>query len=180
VQKQYVLAAFYRMTWMHVHGRDFYPYCHFANLFLKRRLPFTEEGIIFTLRFATAGVMAPSYVNFTGFLKSVEAYIKKEGLSPALAEALQVFLDAEQKAEPDKDRDKIRLAAQAIFVNAGGVIQVATEILKVRDANSFVEGRLMAMREMLDAILVEARARNTGPESVADEIVERRLFEQAA
>ena len=72
------------------------------------------------------------------------------------------------------------LLAPDYVVNAGGVIQVATEILKVRDACSFVEGRLMAMREMLDAILVEARARNTGPEAVADEIVERRLFEQAA
>jgi len=82
------------------------------------------------------------------------------------------------------DGDALRacgiLLAPDYVVNAGGVIQVATEILRIRDANSFVICRLKAMRELLDAILAESGARNAGPETVADEIVERRFRDQAA
>ena len=83
---------------------------------------------------------------------------------------------------PDGDTLRARgiLLAPDYVANAGGVIQVATEILKIRDANSFVDERLKAMREILDAILAEASARDVGPETVADEFVERRFHEKAA
>ena len=83
-------------------------------------------------------------------------------------------------ADGDVLRARGVILAPDYVVNAGGVIQVATEILKIHDAKSFVNGRLKAMRELLDAILTESADRDVGPETVADEFVEQRFRDRAA
>jgi leucine dehydrogenase len=62
--------------------------------------------------------------------------------------------------------------------NGGGIVNVATEILGIRDRRAFVSDRLSALEEMTDRILTRAEAENTGPHRVADEVVAARLVRQ--
>ncbi|MBF9030200.1 amino acid dehydrogenase [Rhodobacterales bacterium HKCCE3408] len=67
------------------------------------------------------------------------------------------------------------LYAPDYVVNAGGIINVATEILRIADRRAFVSEKLATLDATLDAILSEAARRGTGPETVADAIVAERI-----
>lgn len=79
------------------------------------------------------------------------------------------------------DKDGARLAARGILyapdyiVNAGGIINVATEILGIRDAAPFVEAKLAAIDATLAAIFTEALRTGETPADVADRMVAPRL-----
>ncbi|MEM9318987.1 MAG: Glu/Leu/Phe/Val dehydrogenase dimerization domain-containing protein [Pseudomonadota bacterium] len=83
-----------------------------------------------------------------------------------------------QLATPE---DGARLAARGILyapdyiVNAGGIINVATEILRLRDADGFVEAKLAALDATLDQIFGEAKRLGKTPDAVADAIVASRF-----
>jgi leucine dehydrogenase len=74
------------------------------------------------------------------------------------------------------DDDGDALAARGILyapdyvVNAGGIVNVATEILRIIDRARFVDDKLAALGASLDAILDEAAATGTGPHRVADRV----------
>ncbi|WP_127900111.1 Glu/Leu/Phe/Val family dehydrogenase [Solirhodobacter olei] len=72
------------------------------------------------------------------------------------------------------------LYAPDFVANAGGIINVATEILKVRDRDRFVAKGLAAAEETLDRIFTRAAEAGVSPNEVAEEIVAHRIAEKAA
>lgn len=84
------------------------------------------------------------------------------------------------------DADGARLHARGILyapdyvVNAGGIINVATEILEISDRAGFVDEKLAALDDTLNRILTRAAKRDCSPNDVAGEIVEELLAPRAA
>lgn len=72
------------------------------------------------------------------------------------------------------------LYAPDYVANAGGIINVATEILQIRDRERFVTEKLAEAEATLDAILSKAVARGLSPNRVADETVLARMDRAAA
>ncbi len=72
------------------------------------------------------------------------------------------------------------LYAPDYVANAGGIINVATEILQIRDRAAFVDEKLAAAEATLDAILGRAVARNISPNRLADDIVLAKMERPAA
>lgn len=72
------------------------------------------------------------------------------------------------------------LYAPDYVVNAGGIINVATEILEISDREFFVKEKLAALDKTLDRILIRAAQRNCSPNNVASEIVDELLSPRAA
>lgn len=83
-----------------------------------------------------------------------------------------------QLATPE---DGARLAARGILyapdyvVNGGGIINVATEILRISERAAFVEEKLTELNVSLDAILSQATRQGRSPADVADELIAPRL-----
>ncbi|WP_430450274.1 Glu/Leu/Phe/Val family dehydrogenase [Rhodophyticola sp.] len=67
------------------------------------------------------------------------------------------------------------LYAPDYVANAGGIINVATEILRIRDRQGFVSDKLAALDETLEAIFKRATERGVGPDRVADETVAAKM-----
>jgi leucine dehydrogenase len=82
--------------------------------------------------------------------------------------------------------DGARLHARGILyapdfvANAGGVINVAAEILRIEDRARWVGGKLAASAATLDAILTRARAADVSPNDIAEATVEAALGLDAA
>ncbi|MEM6609330.1 MAG: Glu/Leu/Phe/Val dehydrogenase dimerization domain-containing protein [Pseudomonadota bacterium] len=67
------------------------------------------------------------------------------------------------------------LYAPDYIVNAGGIINVATEVLRIRARTAFVEEKLAALDATLDAILTEAGDSGRAPARLADAWVAARI-----
>ncbi len=104
--------------------------------------------------------------------------ILNEGTIPRLRVRAICGSANNQLATPE---DGARLVARGILyapdyvVNAGGIINAATEILRIRDRAPFTETRLAAISEFLDRAYARARADGIGPEVIADRLVEEKL-----
>ena len=72
------------------------------------------------------------------------------------------------------------LYAPDFVANGGGIINVATEILRISDQAAFVEEKLEALDLTMQAILSQARAENTCPDSVAVTTVQAKMARRAA
>ncbi|KAJ56150.1 amino acid dehydrogenase [Actibacterium mucosum KCTC 23349] len=72
------------------------------------------------------------------------------------------------------------LYAPDYVANAGGIINVATEILRIADRPAFVAEKLSAAEATLDAVLTQARAQNRSPADVADQTVATQMAARAA
>lgn len=72
------------------------------------------------------------------------------------------------------------LYAPDYVANAGGIINVASEILKVTDRAGFVSEKLAEAEATLDAILARSAARGLSPNRLADETVLARMDQAAA
>ena len=72
------------------------------------------------------------------------------------------------------------LYAPDYVVNAGGIINVAPEILRIEDRARFVIEKLAEAEATLDAILTRAAAKGLAPHCVADETVLARMDRAAA
>lgn len=72
------------------------------------------------------------------------------------------------------------LYAPDYVANAGGIVNVATEILKIRDRDGFVADKLAEAEATLDAILAQSTARGLAPHKVADDIVLSRMQQHTA
>ena len=84
------------------------------------------------------------------------------------------------QADADRLLERGILYAPDYLANGGGIINVATEILQVRDPAPWVAQKLDALRSALDAILTSAAATGTSPHHVADGIVEPKFTPKAA
>ncbi len=84
------------------------------------------------------------------------------------------------------DQDAGRLHARDILyapdfvANGGGIINVATEVEKIRDRSSFVAAKLQALDETLKNMLNQASKRDVSPADVAIATVEEQMASQAA
>jgi leucine dehydrogenase len=67
------------------------------------------------------------------------------------------------------------LYAPDYVANAGGIVNVAAEILQIEDRMSFVSARLAAMEAMMARILDTAARTGVGPHRIADKLVAERL-----
>lgn len=67
------------------------------------------------------------------------------------------------------------LYAPDYVTNAGGIINVATEILRIEDRQGFVSEKLTALDATLEAIFIRAADRAVGPDRVADETVASKM-----
>lgn len=72
------------------------------------------------------------------------------------------------------------LYAPDYVANAGGIINVATEILRISDRARFVAEKLAQAEATLDAIFTEATARGLPPHKLADETVLTKMQSIAA
>lgn len=72
------------------------------------------------------------------------------------------------------------LYAPDYVANAGGIVNAATEILRIEDRESFVADKLAAIDATLESIFAEAARRNVSPAAVADETVAARLHRPEA
>ena len=73
--------------------------------------------------------------------------------------------------------DRGILYAPDYVVNAGGIVNVATEILKVSDRRHFVSAKLGALQQSLSAIYQRAETLGVGTHKVADAIAAERLVQ---
>ncbi|KIC37700.1 amino acid dehydrogenase [Ruegeria sp. ANG-R] len=72
------------------------------------------------------------------------------------------------------------LYAPDFVANGGGIVNVATEILRVAEREVWVAGRLQALEQTMDRILASAKAEAVSPHEVAESIVHEMLSLQAA
>lgn len=72
------------------------------------------------------------------------------------------------------------LFAPDYVINCGGVINVAAEILRIRDREQWLEDKLGAMGDFLSDVLSRATRTGLPPANVADRIVEETLLPHAA
>lgn len=72
------------------------------------------------------------------------------------------------------------LYAPDFVANGGGIINVATEILKISDRAGFVDEKLIALDMTMQAILRQAKAENTCPDAVAIATVQAKMARLAA
>jgi len=72
------------------------------------------------------------------------------------------------------------LYAPDFVANGGGIINVATEILKISDRADFVDEKLVALDMTMQAILRQAKAENTCPDAVAIATVQAKMARLAA
>ncbi|MBS9717129.1 Leu/Phe/Val dehydrogenase [Pseudohalocynthiibacter aestuariivivens] len=72
------------------------------------------------------------------------------------------------------------LYAPDFVANGGGIINVATEILKIRKSQEWVAEKLDALDATMDAILTQARVENTSPNAVAIITVAAKMARAAA
>jgi len=82
--------------------------------------------------------------------------------------------------------DGARLHARGILyapdfvANGGGIINVATEILRIQDRAAFVADKLASLNATLDSILARAIRSDMSPNDVAEQIVDEMLRPDAA
>ncbi|MFW8636230.1 Glu/Leu/Phe/Val family dehydrogenase [Cribrihabitans pelagius] len=72
------------------------------------------------------------------------------------------------------------LYAPDFVANGGGIINVATEILKIADQKGFVADKLAALDATMGAILRQAKAENVSPDAVAINTVRAKMADKAA
>ncbi|MCP5085325.1 MAG: Glu/Leu/Phe/Val dehydrogenase [Rhodobacteraceae bacterium] len=72
------------------------------------------------------------------------------------------------------------LYAPDYVANGGGIINVATEILQIKDGPAWRDSKLEALKATMEAILTRAVATNRSPHRVADEIVAPKISPRAA
>ncbi|WP_299662949.1 Glu/Leu/Phe/Val dehydrogenase dimerization domain-containing protein [uncultured Ruegeria sp.] len=72
------------------------------------------------------------------------------------------------------------LYAPDFVANGGGIVNVATEILRVAEREAWVDGRLQALEQTMDRILMRAKVEAVSPHEVAETIVHEMLRLQAA
>ncbi|MDO6521859.1 Glu/Leu/Phe/Val dehydrogenase [Shimia thalassica] len=108
-------------------------------------------------------------------------------LNPATIADLKVAAvcgGANNQLAGDKDGEALHkrgiLYAPDYVANAGGIINVATEILEIEDRASFVDQKLAALDDTLNRIFQRATQRNCSPNDVATEIVDEVVTSKAA
>ena len=67
------------------------------------------------------------------------------------------------------------LYAPDFVVNGGGIVNVATEILKIETAEKFVAEKLKALSTTLNSILNAAKQQNVSPARVAEAAVAQKM-----
>lgn len=110
---------------------------------------------------------------------AVGAVLNEDTIPTLRAEAVSGAANNQLATDADADRLHGRgiLYAPDYVANAGGIINAATEILKIRDAEAFVAEKLSAVGETLDRILSRAAEEGRSPHHLADAIVEERIAE---
>ncbi|SDX12483.1 leucine dehydrogenase [Ruegeria halocynthiae] len=72
------------------------------------------------------------------------------------------------------------LYAPDFVANGGGIVNVATEILRVAEREAWVADRLKALKQTMDRILTRAKIEAVSPHEVAESIVQEMLHPKAA
>lgn len=129
----------------------------------------TPEGILS----AKADILAPC---------AIGAILNQTSIATLNVAAVAGGANNQLATPEDGDRLHARgiLYAPDFVVNAGGIINVATEILKISDREAYVAGKLVALDVTLNRILQAAAQNSCGPDAVATRIVDEMLIAKAA
>ena len=122
---------------------------------------------------AEADIFAPCAIG--GILNETSIPLLKVG---AVAGGANNQLATDADAQRLHDRGIIY--APDFVANGGGIVNVATEILKIKDREAWVGQRLEALERTMDRILTRAKVDGVSPHAVAESIVEEKLHPQAA
>ena len=122
---------------------------------------------------AEADIFAPCAIG--GILNETSIPLLKVG---AVAGGANNQLATDVDAQRLHDRGI--LYAPDFVANGGGIVNVATEILKIKDREAWVGQRLEALERTMDRILTRAKVDGVSPHAVDESIVEEKLHPQAA
>ncbi|MEY8841662.1 Glu/Leu/Phe/Val dehydrogenase [Cribrihabitans sp. XS_ASV171] len=131
--------------------------------------PVTPEAILA----AEADILAPCAIGA----------ILNEATIPALrVQAIAGGANNQLATPEDADRLHARgiLYAPDFVANGGGIVNVATEILRIEERADWVVEKLEALDRTMDRILTRAEQRNVSPHHVAEAIVDETLARKAA
>jgi hypothetical protein len=117
VQKNFLMAILYRIIWQKLDGQFQYTIYEIANLFTRKKLPFTENEMIFILRASIHPKTNKLYAfNMGYFFKNVESHVKKNGMSDPLKEILKQVIEVKTQNDYDEqDFKKIKIRARELW-----------------------------------------------------------------
>lgn len=112
-QKEFLMALLYRSIWYALDAQPKYGLYQIANLFSRKKLPYTENELIFILRAFIHPKTNKLYSFQMGnFFKNVESHVKAKGISNALKETLKQVIEVKSRYDYDEQLfQKIRTRA---------------------------------------------------------------------
>lgn len=102
-QKDFLMALLYRCVWYALDAQSKYGLYQIANLFVRKKLPYTEGELIFILKAFIHPKTNKLYSFQIGnFFKHVENHVKENGISDTLRETFKTVLEVNPRYEHDK------------------------------------------------------------------------------
>ncbi len=116
-QKDFLMALLYRTIWYSIDSQSKYALYQIANLFVRKKLPYTEDEMIFILRAFIHPKTNKLYSFQMGsFFKNVEDHVKAKGMSDALRESLNEVIELKPKNNYDEQGfSKIKNSARELW-----------------------------------------------------------------
>ena len=115
-QKNFFIAFFQRLVWTQLHGVWNYPMVETINLSTRKKLPFTEDELIFVL----LSIIHPQceldyYFGVNSFFKNVASHIKNNGLSDAMKDTLIAITKVSEKKYDDRNLKKLQTKVREVL-----------------------------------------------------------------
>ena len=117
VQKDFFMALFYRAIWYALDANSKYGLYEIANLFSRKKLPFTENELIFILKAFIHPKTNKLYSFRMGdFFKNVESHVKTKGMSDPLKETLKQVIEIKTDNQyHEQGFSKIKIRARELW-----------------------------------------------------------------
>ena len=116
-QKNFVMALFYRAIWYALDSSSKYVLYEVANLFARKKLPFTDQELIFILKAFIHPKTNKLYSFRMGdFFKNVESHVKTKGMSDSLKETLKQVIEVKTDNQyHEQGFSKIKIRARELW-----------------------------------------------------------------
>ncbi len=116
-QKDFLMALLYRCVWYALDAQSKYGLYQVANLFVRKKLPYTEGELIFVLNAFIHPKTNKLYSFQIGnFFKHVENHVKENGISDTLRETFKTVMEVNPRYEHDKQFfQKIKTRVQDLW-----------------------------------------------------------------
>lgn len=136
VQRDYAMAALYRIIWQTSLSDHTYSLYLFFNGLIRKRLPFSEDEMGIVLRAIGSQSVAIWTFGASHFFKNIEAHVKANGLSQKMRDSLLQFMEDSKAIRRDDNFSKVKLRCQEILLqHSGGQIQEVLPFLFATEDN---------------------------------------------